>query len=92
MTGGHMFAERIQSLTSSIIREILASAQQPGMISFAGGLPAEQSFPDVDWSTLPNSVRQYGMSEGEPELRDRITSYNVCYTKLLRIKVVSLRC
>ncbi len=69
-----MFAERIQSLTSSIIREILASAQQPGMISFAGGLPAEQSFPDVDWSTLPNSVRQYGMSEGEPELREAIAA------------------
>lgn len=69
-----MFAERIQSLTSSIIREILASAQQPGMISFAGGLPAEQSFPDVDWTSLPNSVRQYGMSEGEPELREAIAA------------------
>ena len=40
-----MFAQRIQHLTSSIIREILAAAQQPGVISFAGGLPAAASFP-----------------------------------------------
>lgn len=69
-----MFAERIQHLTSSIIREILAAAQQPGVISFAGGLPAAGSFPEPDWSVLPPSVRQYGMSEGEPELREAIAS------------------
>ena len=69
-----MFAERIQRLTSSIIREILASAQKPDVISFAGGLPAEGSFPDIDWSVLPNKVRQYGMSEGEPELREAIAA------------------
>jgi len=43
-----MFAQRIQHLTSSIIREILAAAQQPGVISFAGGLPAAASFPEAD--------------------------------------------
>ena len=69
-----MFAQRIQHLTSSIIREILASAQKPNVISFAGGLPAEGSFPDIDWSVLPNKVRQYGMSEGEPELREAIAA------------------
>ena len=69
-----MFAQRIQHLTSSIIREILASAQKPNIISFAGGLPAEGSFPDIDWSVLPNKVRQYGMSEGEPELREAIAA------------------
>jgi DNA-binding transcriptional MocR family regulator len=74
MTGGRMFAQRIQHLTSSIIREILASAQKPNVISFAGGLPAEGSFPDIDWSVLPNKVRQYGMSEGEPELREAIAA------------------
>ena len=69
-----MFAQRIQYLTSSIIREILAAAQKPGVISFAGGLPAAASFPDVDWSTLPESFKQYGMSEGEPELREAIAA------------------
>ncbi len=69
-----MFAQRIQYLTSSIIREILAAAQKPGVISFAGGLPAAASFPEVDWSTLPESFKQYGMSEGEPELREAIAA------------------
>ena len=69
-----MFAQRIQYLTSSIIREILAAAQKPGVISFAGGLPAAASFPEVDWSTLPESLKQYGMSEGEPELREAIAA------------------
>ncbi len=69
-----MFAQRIQHLTSSIIREILAAAQQPGVISFAGGLPAAASFPEADWSTLPSYVKQYGMSEGEPELREAIAA------------------
>jgi len=41
-----MFAQRIQHLTSSIIREILAAAQQPGVISFAGGLPARAASPN----------------------------------------------
>ena len=69
-----MFAQRIQFLTSSIIREILAAAQKPGVISFAGGLPAAASLPEVDWSTLPESYKQYGMSEGEPELREAIAA------------------
>ncbi len=69
-----MFAQRSQFLTSSIIREILAAAQKPGVISFAGGLPAAASFPEVDWSTLPESFKQYGMSEGEPELREAIAA------------------
>lgn len=69
-----MFAQRIQHLTSSIIREILAAAQQPGVISFAGGLPAAGSFPEPDWSVLPTYVKQYGMSEGEPELREAIAA------------------
>lgn len=69
-----MFAQRISTLSSSIIREILAAAQQPGVISFAGGLPAADSFPEPDWSALPRQVKQYGMSEGEPELREAIAA------------------
>lgn len=69
-----MFANRIQFLTSSIIREILAATQQPGVISFAGGLPAVRTFPEADWSSLPETVKQYGMSEGEPELREAIAA------------------
>jgi 2-aminoadipate transaminase len=70
-----MFSERVSRLTSSLVREILASAQRPGMISFAGGLPAPNAFPAFDWPSVPSSAAQYGMSEGEPELREAIATY-----------------
>ena len=66
------FSERVARLKSSLIREILAAAQRPEVMSFAGGLPAEAMLPKVDWSGMPASMSQYGMSEGEPELRERI--------------------
>lgn len=68
------FSERISRLKSSLIREILAAAQRPEVMSFAGGLPAEPMLPKVDWSEMPGSVSQYGMSEGEPELRELIAA------------------
>lgn len=68
------FSERISRLKSSLIREILAAAQRPEVMSFAGGLPAEPMLPSVDWSAMPASVSQYGMSEGEPELRELIAA------------------
>ncbi|RMS80562.1 hypothetical protein CFBP6109_01325 [Pseudomonas syringae pv. cerasicola] len=34
------FSERVSRLKSSLIREILAAAQRPQVMSFAGGLPA----------------------------------------------------
>ena len=42
------------------------------MISFAGGLPAAATFPTLTLATLPPSMLQYGSSEGEPELRERV--------------------
>jgi 2-aminoadipate transaminase len=66
------FSERIARLKGSLIREILAAAQRPEVMSFAGGLPAEPMLPKVDWQDMPASVGQYGMSEGEPALRELI--------------------
>jgi len=66
------FSERITRLKSSLIREILAAAQRPEVMSFAGGLPAQAMLPKVEWQDLPLSMGQYGMSEGEPELREAI--------------------
>lgn len=43
-------------------------------MSFAGGLPAEPMLPKVDWSEMPTSIGQYGMSEGEPALREAIAA------------------
>ena len=68
------FSERVDRLKSSLIREILAAAQRPDVMSFAGGLPAESMLPKVDWAPMPTSLGQYGMSEGEPALREAIAA------------------
>jgi len=68
------FSERVSRLKSSLIREILAAAQRPQMMSFAGGLPAEAMLPKVDWAGMPVSMGQYGMSEGEPALREALAA------------------
>lgn len=68
------FSERVDRLKSSLIREILAAAQRPEVMSFAGGLPAESMLPKVDWAQMPSSMGQYGMSEGEPALREAIAA------------------
>jgi DNA-binding transcriptional MocR family regulator len=43
-------------------------------MSFAGGLPAEAMLPKVDWADMPLSMGQYGMSEGEPALREALAA------------------
>ncbi len=68
------FSERVSRLKSSLIREILAAAQRPQMMSFAGGLPAEAMLPKVDWARMPVSMGQYGMSEGESALREALAA------------------
>ncbi|UNG20609.1 PLP-dependent aminotransferase family protein [Stutzerimonas zhaodongensis] len=68
------FSERVDRLKSSLIREILAAAQRPEVMSFAGGLPAESMLPQVEWAEMPASMGQYGMSEGEPALREAIAA------------------
>ncbi len=69
-----MFSERIDRLTSSLIRELLALTQKPDIISFAGGLPAREAMPTLDLSDLPPDLSQYGTTDGEPELRDAIAT------------------
>ncbi|MEN5312381.1 PLP-dependent aminotransferase family protein [Pseudomonas koreensis] len=68
------FSERVSRLKSSLIREILAAAQRPEVMSFAGGLPAEAMLPNVEWADMPLSLGQYGMSEGEPALREALAA------------------
>jgi len=66
-----------KSMKRSAIREILKHLQKPGMISFAGGLPAPETFPVDDLKEIaveilekngPESL-QYGTTEGDPLLR-----------------------
>ncbi|MGB7307141.1 MAG: PLP-dependent aminotransferase family protein [Burkholderiaceae bacterium] len=72
------YANRINRLQPSPIREILRVIDHPGMISFAGGLPDSASFPDISpvanrrdqtWSA---NTMQYGPTEGEQALREVI--------------------
>lgn len=61
-------SRRSADLRPSPIREILAVIDRPGMVSFAGGLPATEALPA--WSgTVPAAALQYGPTEGDPALR-----------------------
>jgi 2-aminoadipate transaminase len=73
-----LLAERTQSMKSSAIRELLKISQLPGVISFAGGLPAAELFPvreiEEACSYLlrhePKTALQYSTTEGYPPLRE----------------------
>jgi DNA-binding transcriptional MocR family regulator len=65
-------SERTANLYASPVREMLKVAGRPDVISFAGGLPAADSFDDLELPTPPRSLLQYGPTEGEPELRARV--------------------
>jgi 2-aminoadipate transaminase len=69
-----MFSERIDRLTSSLIRELLALTQKPDIISFAGGLPAREAMPPLQLTDAPPDLSQYGTTDGEPELRASIAA------------------
>lgn len=66
-----------KSMKRSAIREILKNLQNPGMISFAGGLPAPETFPVNDLKDIVIEVLekdgadglQYGTTEGDISLR-----------------------
>jgi 2-aminoadipate transaminase len=70
-------ARRRQPLRSSAVRDLLADAHRPGMISLAGGLPAADLFDSQVFSTLaadllahsPQEALQYGMTAGQPRLQ-----------------------
>jgi 2-aminoadipate transaminase len=67
-------SQRVRNLHASPIREILALIDRPGMISFAGGLPSAETFPALDLGQVPAHWLQYGPTEGEPALRQRIAA------------------
>ncbi len=69
-----MFANRIENLIESPVREILKVIDRPGMISFAGGLPATECFPELDVSSVKSAHLQYGPSEGDDELREQVAA------------------
>ena len=83
------FAARLRGAAPSAVREILKVAEQPDVLSFAGGLPAPELFPaeaiaNAATSVLsqePGAALQYGVTEGHGPLRewvaDRLTRKGV---------------
>lgn len=67
-------SQRLDRLISSPIREVLAVAGRPGMISLAGGLPSPESFPELDIGTIPVACLQYGPTSGDDDLREEIAA------------------
>jgi len=70
----------MDNIKASEIRELLKLTQQPNIISFAGGMPAPESFPieelvKIGKDVLENTgtlALQYGPTEGYQPLRDAI--------------------
>ncbi|MCP4566397.1 MAG: PLP-dependent aminotransferase family protein [FCB group bacterium] len=73
----------VLDLETSIIREILKLSSKPGVISFAGGLPAPESFPEDDlreatirvYDKYHHQALQYSLSMGVREFREAIADY-----------------
>lgn len=77
------FAERLQNVETSAIRELFKLLGKPGIISFAGGFPDPSLF-DVQGiamasqavlSANPGPVLQYGATEGYQALREGISGF-----------------
>jgi 2-aminoadipate transaminase len=69
----------------SAIREILKITERPGILNFAGGLPAPETFPVAamreacaavlaEGSPVAKPSLQYASSEGLPELRQWVAA------------------
>ncbi|MGI5918228.1 MAG: PLP-dependent aminotransferase family protein [Christensenellales bacterium] len=74
------FAKRLDNVTGSAIRAIFALIGQPGMISFAGGNPAPESFPSEDIAQIAadllrqngSTILQYGGTPGIGSLKNTV--------------------
>lgn len=66
------YSQRVADLHASPIRDMLSVIDRPGMISFAGGLPAVESFPRLAAGDVPAGSLQYGASEGDDFLRIQV--------------------
>jgi 2-aminoadipate transaminase len=77
------FADRLNNVETSAIRELFKLLGRPGIISFAGGFPDPALF-DVDGikeasnavlTDSPGAVLQYGATEGYGPLREGISAF-----------------
>jgi 2-aminoadipate transaminase len=83
----HRYAQRMQQMGSSAIRELLKLTERPEIISFAGGLPAPEIFPIEAFRTAADRVLtqhgcqalQYSTTEGYRPLREWIVAHMARY-------------
>ena len=76
----NLLSDGIKATPPSFVRGILRAASDPGVISFAGGLPNPVSFPQEELlvsmervvKTHGSKVFQYSVTAGLPELRQYI--------------------
>jgi 2-aminoadipate transaminase len=81
------YAQRTQRMRSSAVRELLKLTEQPDIISFAGGLPAPETFPVERFAAAFNKVMadhgaralQYSTTEGYTPLREMIARRSTRY-------------
>ncbi|MDG2865931.1 hypothetical protein P7M39_24115, partial [Vibrio parahaemolyticus] len=72
------YANRMNYVKASEIRELLKLTEQPGIISFGGGFPAPELFPVNEMIEISKKViekngaqaLQYGPTEGYRPLRE----------------------
>jgi len=78
-----LYSSSTKKAKRSEIRELLKLTRRPEIISFAGGLPAPESFPtdkiiDVVKKVIEDSgalALQYGPTEGDPKLRSELVKW-----------------
>jgi 2-aminoadipate transaminase len=77
------YSKNALNMKRSEIRELLKVTRRPDMISFAGGLPASETFPVKDLEDIACQILtqkgatalQYGPTEGELPLREEIAKW-----------------
>ncbi|MGC2183570.1 MAG: PLP-dependent aminotransferase family protein [Terriglobales bacterium] len=90
------YSLRARESKSSAIRELLKISEQPGLISFAGGLPAAEVFPVQRFQeacqkvlgTNAGAALQYGATEGYEPLREMIARHMARYAILATVENV----
>ncbi|MBO5106305.1 MAG: PLP-dependent aminotransferase family protein, partial [Clostridia bacterium] len=79
----YTFADNINGLKPSAIREILKLSSQPGIIPFSAGNPAGEAFPSKEITAISNDILknnpvaalQYSVTEGYAPLRQYMAEY-----------------
>lgn len=78
-----VFSANARNMKKSVIRELLKLTVQPEIISFAGGLPAPETFPVADLKVAAGVVfdkhaakaLQYGTTEGDSDLKAELIKF-----------------